>query len=272
MGVHERPPFGLKLDRGSPQGEDVIVSKLLLDGFAQNSKPKSKAQGSENFACAFEQTKGIWDAFDDILALDGGECDVFRQAFPLSAGRPLPNDVAEAAKFVCASKCATPFLRSQLCQLERIAEYSKSTPEYAAWHESLPEDFSSLLRDFGPVLWVILGRICGIDMTELCDLFHSGFPILGAFSAPGVYDEKVTLGPESVEDVMSHARAKWGELDRLFRNEACQDVLWAKTMEEVECGWLSGPYPLSELSTSQALPARRFGVEQKDKVRAVGNL
>ena len=49
-------------------------------------------------------------------------------------------------------------------------------------------------------------------------------------------------------------------------------MLWEKTIDEVERGWLAGPFALFEFDISDSLPARRIGVVQKDKVRGVDNL
>ena len=130
------------------------------------------------------------------------------------------------------------------------------------------DTFRVFYKTSGPALWATLGRICGIDITELCDLFHSGLPILGAFFAPGEYDEKVSPCPKSVEGVISRVRAKWGEPDKLFRDDASQDVLLAKTMER---GWLSGPFPSSEFSPFRR-PRPGVSWLRKEKVRAVDNL
>ena len=269
-----RPPFFYPNPAQSGKGADVHVTKLAHDPYATNTTARDAQQVSDLFSIAFQQPKGIWGAFE-LLLEDSCSCGPLLSAiFPLSVGRPLPADVSRAVEFVRSEKdCdVLSFLQSRLNLLHRMSEWAKGTPEYAEWHRTLPPDISGLVSGFNPVLWVAVGRLCDIDVSELCNLFHQGFPILGSFSAPGVFKEKECAPPRSVDDVMGQAPSKWSELPRLFKKESSAEELWRQAVGEVDKGWLSPPIPISNVSTSESLPARRFGVPQKDKVRGVDNL
>ena len=48
------------------------------------------------------------------------------------------------------------------------------------------------------------------------------------------------------------------------------ETLWALTLEEVQDGFLSGPYEISELPPS-GIVSPRFGLQQKNKLRPIDN-
>ena len=129
-----------------------------------------------------------------------------------------------------------------------------------------------MAEGFNPVLLRALCRAVGIDATTLVRLFSTGFPVIGDFAAPGVYDASVAdTNRISGEALLLEARARWAELPRLLARERSKDALWRSALKEVKQGWLSPPAPASGVDRDRAVPARRFGAQQGEKLRPRDN-
>ena len=117
-----------------------------------------------------------------------------------------------------------------------------------------------------------MADLVGIETCQVLKLPQSGLPVVGSFSAPGVYDEGAQRSEvETVESALSRAPQRWEELPRPMEAEAHKEELWSGAMEEVEKGWLRPPVKISEDLKSSCVPVRRFGVAQGGMLRACDN-
>ena len=80
--------------------------------------------------------------------------------------------------------------------------------------------------------------------------------------------------PDCVCAIIKAAPQRWGEVASILerQNAATTKELWAHTLEEVEKGWLEGPFQAEGLDTSETVPCIRFPIVQGDKVRYCDDL
>ena len=82
----------------------------------------------------------------------------------------------------------------------------------------------------------------GLDATTLLRFLQRGFPLVGTFSAPGVYlEEEVGDAPISPKSPLETAPERWAEISRLVSREVNAGELWRQAMEEMSIGWVEPP-------------------------------
>jgi len=254
----------------------VRIDDLVLDQYAPRALPSGGLGELKNSGVPFEQRAGIWDLFGSMLS-DGDswlpECQkVFDSPFPLGQPRPPPRDVACAAKY-CAGKQATTLIAewsAKWSELVEIKNYVRSSPENANWLRSAHPSVQRIVKGFDPSFFKLAARQVGIDVSTLTHLFQRGSPIIGEFSAPGVYCDLATPRGKP-RDPLAEAADRWAELPKLFRRDSDRAALWESAMAEVQMGWLGPPVPADAVDKASCRPVRRFGVSQSGKLRACDN-
>ena len=220
----------------------------------------------------FEQSKGIWDGMEALLCDRGGEA-LLAEVFPLSKPRRLPNDVSGAIEFM--GPVSLPGMLGHLTSVRRLIKSLSSATkchpfndEWRARHNGAPD----VSREFNPLFLLCTGDLCGIDCSELTELFGSGFPMVGSFSAPHVFPAGEESTHVSIDDLLATAPTRWAELPSLFKASPPEDnlVLWKEALEEVSAGWLGAPV-LFDSPPPGCIPIRRFLVRQGDKCRPCEN-
>ena len=105
-----------------------------------------------------------------------------------------------------------------------------------------------------------------------------GFKLVGTFGSTGVFKTGVTIANLSEDELEKNTKflrpAILGRLKN-FSDEELQKELFETTLKEAtEKHWLEGPYDVDEVRSQMGdkwLPARRFGIMQKDKLRPIDN-
>ena len=141
--------------------------------------------------------------------------------------------------------------------------------------KSMHQDVRAIMKDKSLVLLEKLAKEVGIEDSELMSNLREGFPLTGSIGPTSRWLSDVRLA-NMTEDEHAMA-AKWiraeviGKCNHTLDAEA-QKALAAVTDEEVELGYLLGPYT-PELALERAGPAltyaRRFILKQKDKWRPI---
>ena len=142
-------------------------------------------------------------------------------------------------------------------------------------HSSMYSEVASVLKGKKLLLFEKLAAEAGIVDDELMTNLREGFPLTGKIGATGRWRRE--LKPASMGEQEHRLAAKWIRAEVLgkciggFDKEALVE-LDKVTGEEVEQGFLTGPYTL-ETALDRAGPgltfARRFGLRQKDKLRPI---
>lgn len=113
-------------------------------------------------------------------------------------------------------------------------------------HLSLPGPMEKVLANKKLLLWKSLLEKYGYDDLGVCDLMIKGVPLVGQHDTPSCYPEKVKLATMTEEDL--RRSAKWRPIiGRQFSQEEEHGVhLMEATTEEVNLGFLEGPFSTEE--------------------------
>ena len=154
--------------------------------------------------------------------------------------------------------------------LSKIAELRESLEaEEALVHKAMHPDLRRVL------LWQQLDT--GFPDPGLIDEVREGFELVGPSTVSGAFFKRYKAPQQTVEQLRSQCAWRKKATISKCRPTSNSDPdleLWKLTLEEVEQGWISGPFwsesEVSEsLSTDQWLCTRRFPVIQGPKVRVI---
>jgi len=103
--------------------------------------------------------------------------------------------------------------------------------------------------------------------SALIHRMATGFPLVGEIEATGVFPEKRTAPSSTIQDLWSSAKLVQASSIAAMgpsQDAKLDDVVTEATRDEVDRGWLVGPFSREELDRRHGLwvPARRFGIWQ----------
>ena len=189
---------------------------------------------------------------------------------PIDVESGLPTAILEAvAQYVGVPPHTTSQRRADaLRELAEGQEVLSST--YV-----LGSDQHEVLKGKDLQLWKHMLEASGFCEPTLVDEVAKGFDLIGATGASAIFPYEVRMAKFSVEQV--RAQAKWRSQALLRqedrpRNLDLIEATWQETLKEVDSGWLVGPFTYSELCSevgSTCLLSRRFGLQQKNKIRVI---
>ena len=161
----------------------------------------------------------------------------------------------------------------ELARLSRLKE--ELAEQEIKLHQSMHEDVASVLRGEQLLLLERLAAESGIEDDELMTNLKEGFPLTGKIGPTNRWRSEIrpaTMGEEEHRLAAKWIRAEVLGKCNLSNDEDLDDALEKFTGDEVEQGFLLGPYTL-DLALRRAgqglTLARRFGLRQKDKLRPI---
>ena len=138
----------------------------------------------------------------------------------------------------------------------------------------LPEHLRKVLKGKRLCTWKRLLELTGYCDAGVVDEVAKGFELMGPLPpASGAFVPRhthATLMPEQVRETARAAqRAVWNST-RATKADPVADEVYRCTVDELQLGWLEGPFSLEQLP-SRAILTRRLGVEQRG-VDDLGNV
>ena len=119
----------------------------------------------------------------------------------------------------------------------------------------------------------------GVQDENLFEDMVNGFRLTGTLPPSGLFPPKYKPATVSVEEL--RRTSEWtkhlieGACRKASQDPEVARAVWKESMEQVERGWLAGPYSWEQMEAKyggQWVASKRFGVSQGDKVRAVDDL
>ena len=140
-------------------------------------------------------------------------------------------------------------------------------------HSGMPLHLQKILKGKRLCLFNELLKECGYPDTKIAREMGEGFPLCGWLPQSDVFPLK--LRPPELHvgtlELMSASFSARAISSTLPSGDAQLDrLLWQATMEEVQAGYLTGPFVRSELPVG-AVVSPRFGLLQKAKLRPIDN-
>ena len=207
-------------------------------------------------------------------------CDQFVEA-AVAAGHPvnkescLPSVLHEAVNFV-TSHSMKDTAKHRLDALKFWLGRAKALKtDESALHSSLPTSLKSILAPKRLLLWKEMMEYYDYPDCEVYDEVTEGVQLAG--TAPHVPFFDPCFKPAKIMEAELASTAKSARKGLLASVRSSGDAVidakvYAKTLEELSCGWLEGPYEPAELP-NDAVVSRRFGILQtsgeKVKVRLI---
>ena len=270
-------PSCISVDGGSPPWV-YNIEDLIIPGFSSSYR-KSKGEGSKNlidFSHGWLQPSGVWYSHSQKCSSEIIE-SAFSEAFPLSKSEPLPPWVSGPIEFIRNRSVSE--LRQHL--FKRRTEFRSAasfvrgnpSPEFVRWRESQPKGVYSVTRNFNPQLFKAVADHAGVSAAGLLGLFRDGFPVLGSFSAPGVFPKVSSGEPEPLSKLLGRCERLWADVPSFEKglSPSERDELWSVCIAEAKNGWLADPIPIDCIDQTRAIPVRRFALAQGDKTRFCDN-
>ena len=194
---------------------------------------------------------------------------------PFGREAKLPAVLEEAVAFV-SSHSEHQVARLRLKELDFWLGRAKClAAEESKFHKKLPDPVKGILAPKRLLLWKEMLTHYGYPDCEVFDEVVQGFELTGTVGHVRCFDP--CFKPAKITAAELEGSACAGRQSLLGSVRSSGDAfidseVFAKTQDEVNCGWLEGPFELSELPPN-AVVSRRFGIKQgvgdKLKVRLI---
>ena len=252
--IPEKAPHGLQ---GIFIGSKLLWSREILKG---GSWVREVEHGVFHTPEVFlEKSLKIAHPFDSPVSMDAPNM------------RATANILSEGVEGIKAKrKAALDYYRARKVALQKdeLALKAKMHPDVRGVMQ--PKNlllFKEMLRD-----------ACVSDENLFHDL-TSGFRITGELEPSGQFPPKRQAAALSVDDLRK--TAKWAKhlvessCRKASKDKAAAKAVWQESLDQVQRGWLRGPYSSSEIDARVGpvwVASKRFGIVQGEKMRAVDDL
>ena len=140
-----------------------------------------------------------------------------------------------------------------------------------ALKESMPDHLKRILQPKRLLVFREMLSDLNYPDMEVFDEIVNGTVLSGEVSDCGLFEKVFRPCEMTKEQLQSNAGANRKSIFHSSRSSGdreVDDIVYAKTLEEVEAGWLRGPIEFSSLPEN-AIVNRRFGLKQPNKVRLI---
>lgn len=141
-------------------------------------------------------------------------------------------------------------------------------------HGNMPPHLRMVLRGKRVMLFEELLQQISYPDTSIAREMREGFPLYGWLPVSNVFPSNVrvpVLHVSSLESMAHVFSRRTLSAVKSSGDKMHDEALWAATLQEVEAGYLEGPYEVSELPSGSII-SPRFGLAQKNKLRPIDNM
>ena len=249
-------------------------SKLTSDfyGVPSGSKMLRKAPVDKGNT-KLPKTMWVFGIFRDPLAFLNIAKEV---QHPFDSFRAVPHEIL---KVVCNILSRHP-LQTMKKRLEKLQHWRQCAKELADDNkkrfDNMDSGCAAVLKNKHLSLLQKISDDLGWKDVDVHKEIQEGFKLVGLQKPTGIFGADVKPRSFSEDELIKHSRhlkpALWSKIRNAPKSEF-EDELWTLTMEEVTTKrWLDGPYSYDELEClfeGTWNPVRRFGVWQRNKLRAI---
>lgn len=226
------------------------------------------AESTWNKAEVFEQAWGIPFSPEEFMeeAVSRGHPKLFARLVPEVLQVAIRNN------FKPTSVQSLPAARARWFA-KWTSRAKQLTASDVALKSSLPPHAAHILEPKRLLLFKeILEEIGYPDVGVFDELVH-GTELVGEVKPFGIFEKAFRPADMTTEQLMSSSHSS-----RVLNFHKCSssgdteiEVVYSKTLEEVELGWAMGPIGLNDLP-QDAVVSRRFGLKQSAKIRLIDDL
>ena len=193
---------------------------------------------------------------------------------PFSNFSGLPAEVGGACVDI-ASMSKVDIVNNRCSKLGEWVKLARTLqPEEQKQKELMPAERRRILEGKKLLLMRHIIDTEGYDDKTLVDDVSNGFSLVGEVPKSNVLPRK--LLPAVISEQELHANSHKANLALRYMTRSSGDLeldekLWAKTISEVDKGWMLGPLTWDTLNSGDTV-SRRFPLEQGGKVRPIDDL
>ena len=196
-------------------------------------------------------------------------CEAFVEAaveagHPVSKANRLPMVLQEAVDAI-SSKPSFQLAKERHATLSYWLDRAKTlSPAECCLHSSLPEALGKILAPKRLLLWKEMLIHYGYPDVEVYDEVVDGIHLAGTAPTVPSFDPCFKPAKVSTQELADSAKASRGAMLSSIRSSGDPEIdaaVFEKTLEELSCGWLAGPFEASDLP-ADAVISRRFGIRQ----------
>eukprot|EP00435_Cladocopium_sp_Y103_P041947 s405_g11.t1 len=207
-------------------------------------------------------------------------CDEFIAAaavagHPVGSSARLPPALAEAVEVVKNTTVSALAKQRHTTLAHWLGRAKALAPDEARFHESLHPDLKGILAPKRLLLWKEMLEYYRYPDLAVVDEVVEGVRLGGAAAHVPFFEPSFKPASMTLEELASNAIPSRTALLATVRSSGDPDMdseIYDKTLAELDCGWLDGPYEVSELP-DDAVVNRRFGIKQqsgeKVKIRLI---
>ena len=199
----------------------------------------------------------------------------------ISAGHPLDMrttipDVTLRAIFDILVLGPVQISKKRIATLHEVRTMAAELEESEkSLEKKTPDQLRAVLK--GKRLGLMRKLLTDNDFPDkhLVDEIRKGFRMTGVGTKSGDLPPRIVSATITPNDLKARARVAQNLAASTTKSSGEADLdkaVYSQTLEEVEKGWLSGPFRESELENLLGeywVPSRRFGIKQGSKVRAI---
>ncbi|CAE7222566.1 unnamed protein product [Symbiodinium sp. CCMP2592] len=167
---------------------------------------------------------------------------------PVDTAVALDQDQLDAISFCMKNteKEVVDHRKLQLLKIKILAR--KFEADEARLHSSFDPWFEKVVAGKRLLLWKHLLEQNGFDDMQVCDFMTSGVPIVGQSACPQPFNRKIVPATMSEQDLKGTASFRRKVMLGSSGTQAAdlQELLSKATMDEVDLGFLEGPYTESQ--------------------------
>ncbi|CAE7725562.1 unnamed protein product [Symbiodinium sp. CCMP2592] len=170
---------------------------------------------------------------------------------PIDTAVALDQDQLDAICF-CMKNTEKEVVDHRKLQLLKIKILAKKfEADEARLHSSFDPWFEKVVAGKRLLLWKHLLEQNGFDDMQVCDFMMSGVPIVGQSACPQPFNRKIVPATMSEQDLKGTASFRRKVMLGSSGTQAAdlQELLSKATMDEVDLGFLEGPYTESQVSS-----------------------
>ena len=194
---------------------------------------------------------------------------------PVGRSARLPGPLHEAVQCVATVPIGELAKRRHAALAYWLERGRSLCGDESALHASLPKSLQQILAPKRLLLWKEMLQHYGYPDCEVFDEVIAGIDLAGPVAAVPAFDPCFKPAKLSLSELAQTAKASRVAMLQTVRSSGDAEVdstVFAKTLEELDCGWLEGPFEPGDLP-ADAVVSRRFGIKQSSgdslKVRLI---
>ena len=244
-------------------------SKLVTEQLTNDAKPQKGDESSgicsESSSSVVRQTWAIpWSPMQFVT-------EAAKSGHPASIESFAPPVLHEVTEFYSKTKVHDR-IKYRADQIKYWVDRCKTLAvDESKVHEKLPSHAKKLMRNKRFLLWQEMLQSCGYQDMGVVAEMQNGIHLTGETSRTNLWPEKFTPAAISCDEL-----SEIGRRDRqsvinkpiVAEDNEVNQAVWQQTLEEVQEGFVEGPYPMQSIPADVPV-SKRFGVVQGSKVRCV---